>query len=58
MKNWKTTLAGILAVLLTAAHAVWPQIFTAELTTAINTVLIAIGLGYAKDHNVSGTPKQ
>lgn len=52
--SWKTTLFAVLAVL--------PQIglllkwLTLEQSTALSTVLVAVGVGLAKDHNVSGNP--
>lgn len=54
MKNWKTTLAGVLAVMVGVAHTLWPTIITIEVTGAINTILIAAGLIAAKDGNVTG----
>ena len=54
MKNWKTSLAAFLAILVTVAHAVWPKKITLEVMASINTVLGALGLAAAKDHDVTG----
>ena len=54
IKSWKTTLAGILAVLPTLAHTLYPQYVTTDVATAITTIFVAIGLVAAKDGNVTG----
>jgi hypothetical protein len=54
LKNWKTSLAGILAFVLLAAHQFYPSVFTSELTGAITTILVSAGLLAAKDNNVTG----
>jgi hypothetical protein len=54
MKNWKTTLAGALALALVISHAIWPAVMTTELATGISSVLVAAGLLVAKDGNVTG----
>lgn len=54
MKNWKTTLAGVLAILPGAAHMLFPNVVTVEVASAITTILVAAGLIVAKDSNVTG----
>lgn len=58
MKSWKTTLAGVLAIALLAAHQFYPTVFTTELVAAITTVLVSAGLMVAKDNNVTGGTTQ
>jgi hypothetical protein len=57
MKNWKTTLAGILAIAVTVATSMnWISL---EVAGAITTILVSLGLIAAKDGNVTGgTTKQ
>lgn len=56
--NWKTGLAGILAVLPQLLHYFWPTIITSETAYAISGVLVSLGLIAAKDSNVTGGTKQ
>lgn len=52
MKNWKTTLAGIVVAglgIATAMHWISP-----EVAGAIATIATALGLVVAKDSNVTG----
>jgi hypothetical protein len=52
MKNWKTTLAGVLAILVALATTMhW---ITAEVAAAVTTILVSFGLMAAKDKNVTG----
>lgn len=52
MKNWKTTIAGVLVALITlATYQGW---ITAEQATSITGALTALGLIVAKDNDVSG----
>lgn len=57
MKNWKTTLAGIVAVLPLLAQAIGHPI-SADVASAIQTIAVALGLFSAKDNNVTGGTKQ
>ena len=57
MKSWKTGLAGILALIPTILHAVFPQVVTTEVAVSITSVLISLGLIAAKDSNVTGGTK-
>ena len=52
MKNWKTTVAGlVLAVISFATYMDW---INASQAGMISTILTAIGFGVAKDSGVSG----
>ena len=52
MKNWKTTLAGVIVAALGVASAMsWISV---EVSGAILTIATAVGLVAAKDNNVSG----
>lgn len=51
MKNWKTTLAGISAIIAGVALFVnHPE----QITEAVSSVSLGFGMLFAKDHNVSG----
>ncbi|MDD2518976.1 MAG: hypothetical protein PHG18_03720 [Bacilli bacterium] len=54
IKNWKTTLAGVLTVILAGLAAVYPKIFTPELVAIIVSILAGFGFIVAKDNNVTG----
>jgi len=49
MKNWKTTLAGVLIFLLAGASAVWPD--KAPLFATLGSIASGLGLTLAKDAN-------
>lgn len=55
MKNWKTTLSGLAALLAVAAKIANGQ---ADYATDIPMVLAAIGLLTAKDGDVTGGTRQ
>lgn len=56
MKNWKTTLAGVIALAITVATTMnW---ISAEVAAAITTIAVSIGLISAKDNNATGGTKQ
>jgi len=62
MKNWKTTLAGLLAALPIAYDALLTAYNAGAFTNKtggqlIVAIAIALFARYAKDHNVSGTAK-
>jgi len=62
MKNWKTTLAGLLAALPIAYDALLTAYNAGAFTDKtggqlIVAIAIALFARYAKDHNVSGTAK-
>jgi len=52
MKNWKTTVAGILVAAIAGATAL--GYLTAEQAAEITGALTALGLIAATDHNVTG----
>lgn len=52
MKNWKTTLGGILTIISPIAQSVLSG--TINWQTALPQVIIGIALLFAKDFNVSG----
>jgi hypothetical protein len=58
LKNWKTTLAGALGVLLIVLKIVFPQTFTTEIVTTIGFLLGSLGLVAAKDGSVTGIGSQ
>lgn len=52
--SWKTTVAAVLAVLPQVLVLVFPKFITTEVATALSILFGAIGLGVAKDSNVTG----
>jgi hypothetical protein len=52
MKNWKTTVAGLLFLVATAGGPVLG--LPPKITNVAQGIIVALGLGAAKDHNVSG----
>jgi hypothetical protein len=58
MKSWKTTLAGIAAILPQVLHAIFPNVVTIEVATGLSSLFAAIGLIAAKDSNVTGGTTQ
>jgi hypothetical protein len=54
MKNYKTTLSGVLAFVPTILHFVFPKVVTTEVALALTSVLTSLGLLNAKDNNVTG----
>lgn len=56
MKNWKTSVAGILAVLPQVLHLLFPNFINDATANAISIVIAASGLVVSKDFNVSGNP--
>lgn len=50
-KNWKTTFCGI-ATIFTGVKQI---ITTGDLAGSINTIMLGIGLIFAKDYNVTGS---
>jgi uncharacterized membrane protein len=62
MRNWKTTMSGILAIvggITTITYAIFNKSVTPEIITAAATsILTGIGLMFAKDSNVTGTKKK
>ena len=54
MKDWKTTLSGIAAILPQVLHAIYPTIVTSDVANGLSAFFAAIGLVAAKDSNVTG----
>jgi len=54
MKNWKTTLGGILTIISPITESVLSGKINWQ--TALPQVIIGIALLFAKDFNVSGSP--
>jgi len=57
MKSWKTGLAGILAIVPVVLHALFPEVVTMEVASAITSLFVGLGLIAAKDSNVTGGTK-
>lgn len=59
MKNWKTTMAGIIAIVggVVALYfaAKNKKIDEATITASLTSILTGVGLIFAKDFNVSGS---
>lgn len=55
IKNWKTTSAGIGAVLIWILDEVFKFGLTAEQKSFITSMLMGLGLFFSKDSNVSGS---
>jgi hypothetical protein len=53
MKNWKTTIFAVLAVL-PQILKLYPQFINPVFVDTISILFAALGIGYAKDHNVTG----
>jgi len=49
MKNWRTSLAGILTLALTAGHMFLPNVFTPETVMHLTALLTSLGLMAAND---------
>jgi hypothetical protein len=52
MRNWKTTIAGVAALLAIISKAVTSGHL--EFSTDVPAAIAAVGLLFAKDHNVTG----
>jgi len=52
MKNWKTTLAGVLAALV--GFATYMNWIDTNIAVSIGSLAAALGFGFAKDNNVTG----
>ena len=57
LKNWKTTLAGLIALLIQIGPIVAPKIITQSVANEISLVAGALGLVVSKDGNVTGVTK-
>jgi hypothetical protein len=56
MKNWKTTLAGVLALVVAVANAILNMLngLPVDITSLLTTIVAGLGLIAAKDSNVTG----
>lgn len=58
LKNWKTTLAGAAAIATALGdifnHIVSGDVGSGALEKDVMTIIVGLGLIFAKDHNVSG----
>lgn len=56
LKNWQTTLAGILGVIIVVIPPIkaWIETTTHLDVTAILALIVALVAALAKDHNVTG----
>lgn len=52
--NWKTSVAGIILILLGVLHTLYPATFTDAVTGAVATIAAGFGFVSAKDGNVTG----
>ena len=52
--SWKTTLAGVLAILPTILHLIFPKLVTVEVAASLTTLFLSLGLIAAEDGKVTG----
>lgn len=52
--NWKTTLAGIIALIIQLGPVLFPQYITPTVANTISVIAGGLGIIVAKDGNVSG----
>lgn len=52
--NWKTTLAGIVALVIQIGPILWPTVITPAIANTISTIAVSLGVVAAKDGNVTG----
>lgn len=53
-KNWKTTVTGVISVLPTVAHLIFPEVVTTEIAMGLSMLLVAAGFSVSKDHDATG----
>lgn len=53
-KSWKTTLFGILTLVASAVHIIFPQVLSAEQVVELSGLFTGAGLIFGKDGNVTG----
>lgn len=59
LANWKTTLAGGIALLIQIGPILWPKVITPATANTISLLAASLGIVVAKDGNVTGgTTKQ
>ncbi len=54
MKNWKTSLSALVAIVIQFGPVVVPQYITPAIANTITGIATALGLFAAKDFNVTG----
>lgn len=54
LKNWKTTLGGVFAIIIQGGPIFFPKYISHDMANAISAISVAAGLTQAKDHNVTG----
>ena len=54
MKNLKTTLSGVAAIVVQALPVVWTNPIAKEVAHVLSFIFVGVGLLSAKDHNVTG----
>ncbi len=52
--NWKTTLAGIIGLVIQLGPVLYPTIITTQVANTITAIAVACGVIVAKDGNVTG----
>lgn len=55
--NWKTTLAGIIAILIQVGPILFPTVITPAIANTISIIATSLGIVVAKDGNVTGAGK-
>lgn len=53
-KNWKTTLGGVVAIVVQFGPVFFPKYINEAVANTISTIAVSLGLAVAKDHNVTG----
>lgn len=53
-KNWKTTLSGVVAIIVQVGPVLFPKYINETTANSISVIAGAIGITLAKDHNVTG----
>jgi hypothetical protein len=54
LANWKTTLAGVIALVIQIGPVLWPTVITPAVANTISVISASIGVVVAKDGNVTG----
>lgn len=54
LKNWKTTLAGVIALVIQLGPVLLPKYITPSVANTISVIAGSLGIIVAKDGNVTG----
>lgn len=54
LKNWKTTLAGVIAIVVQVGPVLLPKYITPTVANSISVIAGSMGVIAAKDGNVTG----